>query len=225
VQSTLRIASLACALAVALSAAGCKTTGRHKPAANVRTTDASYNAGQELPPDIKQILMAGGLNADNPSAPARPPLALASADLGTEPAEGVVQVAARPPSRQILMAARGLGPSQSVASLAADPGSVAPRLPEILLATAAKPGRANSVAVAAAKPAAKARGPVRMAAAAKTPLPPSKPSARKPDDVPETQGSPIRFASIDAGSDRAGSKGAKADRASEVVTKKAVRRF
>lgn len=221
-RTPMRIAAATAALAVSLAAAGCNTVGGYKSASNVRMADSSYKAGQELPPDIKQILMAGGLNADNPSAPSRPPVALAAAVIDTMPAEEVVHVMTKPPSGQVLMAARGLGPSPTFPSTSSTPSAVAPRLPGILLAASKTGGPSKSIAVASGA-SAKSKVPVRVASAARVPVPPASPVPRHQEQA-KAQGSLIRFASV-GGAPSEDAKGVRADRADGEPMKKIVRRF
>jgi len=234
-RKTMRIAATATALVAALSAAGCNTFRGKRTTASVSASDASYETGQKLPPDIKQILMAGGLNANDPSSPATRPIALAAANIDTAPAEDVVQVSATPPSRQVIMAARGLGPEAAQApSLALQPAQIAPTLPAILLASAAQSPKPKAPVAISAKPA--ASRPAQVTRVASLPprrvaAPPAAPESKNPARQPETQGSLIRFASVASVGDKpartseAKAAGVASVPAPDSQAKKIVRRF
>jgi len=236
-RKSVRIAATATALVAALSAAGCNTFRGKRTSVSVKASEASYETGQKLPPDIKQILMAGGLNANDPSAPVARPIALAAANIDTAPAEDVVQVSASPPSRQVIMAARGLGPEPThVPSLVFQPTRIAPTLPAVLLASAAQSPKAKAppskpVQVAAARlvPVTRAASlPQRTVSA--SPATRAVTAATSPARQPETQGSLIRFASATDNDKPPRPREAKtaevaSSPAAEGPTKKIVRRF
>lgn len=126
-----RMAAMAAAAAFTLLSAACTTTQGPAPA---RAVAPEPTADRALPTDIKQILVAGGLDAENPAAPAPRPIAIAAAGLETEPMTEVLEVAAVPPSRQVLMAARsaiargGVPPRPQLAAVREKAKEAGPRI-------------------------------------------------------------------------------------------------
>lgn len=135
-STPLRMAAAFVGLAASLLSAGCVSTTAPGP---LKSIGSAAPTERTLPPDIKQILAAGGLNANDPSAPAPRPTAIASAEVETQPASDLVEVAANPPSRQIVMAARSPVAPEARPSLPASPSPEAKPAVDLLIAAVPKP--------------------------------------------------------------------------------------
>jgi len=75
-------------IACALTAA-CKTSAPDQAAVKVTARDASYETGNDLTPDIREILVAGGLDAGDPSSPGPGTIQIASRTAGVDGATDV----------------------------------------------------------------------------------------------------------------------------------------
>lgn len=167
-RSPLVATAMAVAVVVSLSVAACNTIPTNEPPpAPAQASDT----GMTLPPDIKQILTAGGLDADNPAGPAPGSISVAAAPAAPPPSP--IGVAS---STQLLLAAQGISPARPLLQstdarstlVQADVAAQAPKGPIIRVLEDPAPPEPTAAPIRLP--------PINMATATK---PPPRPSARK----------------------------------------------